>query len=264
MPALSSPRPRFTAGRAIFALVLREMSTAYGRTPGGYLWAFLQPIGAIAIMAFVFTFLLRKPPLGTSFALFYATGVLPLMMYQDLTNKIGTALRFSKPLLAYPTVSWMDALLARLILNVLTQGLVFIIVLAALVIGTGADVTLDFPKLMSGFAMLVVFSAGFGMVDCYLIGMVPLWPQIWAVLNRPLFIISGIFFVIDYLPETLRFYLLLNPVAHAIMELRAGFYPSYDAVYASPTYVFLVSGVLAFFGVLLLYRYHKKILDEGA
>ena len=33
--------------RAVAALVLREMSTRYGRTPGGYLWAILEPLGMI-------------------------------------------------------------------------------------------------------------------------------------------------------------------------------------------------------------------------
>ena len=36
-PVRGSPR-RFATARTIMALILREMSTRYGRTPGGYLW----------------------------------------------------------------------------------------------------------------------------------------------------------------------------------------------------------------------------------
>ncbi|MEL6475009.1 MAG: sugar ABC transporter permease, partial [Pseudomonadota bacterium] len=34
-------RRRFASLRSIIALMLREMATSYGRSPGGYLWAVL-------------------------------------------------------------------------------------------------------------------------------------------------------------------------------------------------------------------------------
>ena len=35
---------RFASFRAIGALILREMATSYGRSPGGYIWAILEPV----------------------------------------------------------------------------------------------------------------------------------------------------------------------------------------------------------------------------
>ncbi|MDJ0823602.1 MAG: sugar ABC transporter permease, partial [Paracoccaceae bacterium] len=47
-PPTLPPRPayrrrRFATARAVMALMLREMSTSFGRSPGGYLWAILEP-----------------------------------------------------------------------------------------------------------------------------------------------------------------------------------------------------------------------------
>ena len=67
--------------RTILALILREMSTTYGRSAGGYIWAVLEPAAGIALLAFAFSLALRAPSLGTNFALFYATGYLPFMLY---------------------------------------------------------------------------------------------------------------------------------------------------------------------------------------
>ena len=47
------PRRRFASLRAIAALVLREMSTTNGRSPGGYLWAILEPAAGIALLTIV-------------------------------------------------------------------------------------------------------------------------------------------------------------------------------------------------------------------
>ncbi|MCX7288621.1 MAG: hypothetical protein NTW20_13985 [Rhodobacterales bacterium] len=68
----------FRTSRSVVALMLREMSTTYGRSPGGYLWVILEPVGGIALLSLVLTFGLRvkSPGLGINFPLFYATGVL--------------------------------------------------------------------------------------------------------------------------------------------------------------------------------------------
>ena len=56
------------------ALIIREMATTYGTSPGGYLWALLEPVAGIALLTFVFTLALDTPPLGQNFAFFYASG----------------------------------------------------------------------------------------------------------------------------------------------------------------------------------------------
>lgn len=35
----------FATFRTVMAMVLREMTATYGRTPGGYIWAIIEPVG---------------------------------------------------------------------------------------------------------------------------------------------------------------------------------------------------------------------------
>ncbi|MEO0656736.1 MAG: sugar ABC transporter permease, partial [Pseudomonadota bacterium] len=74
-------RRRFASLRSIIALMLREMATSYGRSPGGYLWAVLEPAAGIAILTLIFSFAFIGPPIGTSFPMFYATGMVPFLAY---------------------------------------------------------------------------------------------------------------------------------------------------------------------------------------
>ncbi len=113
--------PQFSTLRSIGALMLREMGTTYGRNPGGYLWAILEPLGMIALMAFAFSFMARNPRLGTSFLLFYATGYLPFDFYLGIERKTATTLRAAQAILAYPRVTWIDVVLARALMNVLVD-----------------------------------------------------------------------------------------------------------------------------------------------
>ena len=139
--------------RTIIALVLREMGATYGQSPGGYVWAVVQPIGIICILSVGFSLLVRSPSLGTSFLLFYATGFLPFDMYNILTQKISGALTYSRPLLAYPRVTWLDAILGRFVLNVLTLLTVSSIVFTAIMIFVESRTVLDVRYIALGFAL---------------------------------------------------------------------------------------------------------------
>lgn len=143
-PAALAPRtPAFATPRAVLALILREITTTYGRSPGGYVWAILEPAAGITLLTLVFSIGFRAPPLGTSFALFYAAGILPLLMYTDISAKLAQTVQFSRALLAYPRVTFLDALMARFILNMLTQMVVHIIVLGFILIYLQPTVVLE-------------------------------------------------------------------------------------------------------------------------
>jgi len=75
--------------------------------------------------------------------------------------------------------------------------------------------------------------------------------------------VSGVFFLVDNMTETYRNLLLWNPLAQMISQMRAGFYMTYDARLVSPTYVYVIAIICLFFGLLLLNRYHRDILNEG-
>lgn len=238
------------------------MTTSYGRSALGYLWAILQPVAGVAVLSLVFSVLLQAPPIGKSFVLFYATGLLPFLAYSDLQAKLSATIPFSKALLRYPCVTILDAVVARFILNGLVQGLVaFLLFLACLTL-TQTHAVLDLAQVALGFAMLAVFAAGVGVLTAALAGLFEEWSRVWWVLNRPLFIISGVFFLYESVPAPYQGYLWYNPLVHVVGQVRAGFYPFYDAQYISPTYVFLVGMSCLALGLGLLRRYGDFIVYE--
>lgn len=252
--------PSFMAPRSIIALILREMSTSYGRSPGGYLWAILEPVAGILLLTAIFSIGFRSPPLGKSFALFYATGMLSLLMFNDLVGKLGTSMTFSRALLEYPRVSFADALAARLILNTLTQLMVHAVVYAGIFTFLTTSVTVDYTKVMAGYAMLIVLAAGIGTLNAFLIVSYPLWKNIWSILTRPLFIISAVFFTLESVPQPYRDYLWWNPIVHIVGMMRDGIYPFYKPDYVSPIFVCLVGIITGIWGLLLLRRYYRDML----
>lgn len=253
-------RRHFATGRAIMALILREMSSTYGRSPGGYLWAILEPVAGIALLSLVFAAAFDSPPLGISFPTFYATGMLPFILFSDIQGKIATSLMFSKQLLAYPTVTFLDAILARFLLNLVTQILVGYFILLTCIALFETRVTLDLPVIVQAYALAAFLGLGIGTLNAYLFTRFNLMQQAWSILMRPMFIISGIFLLFEAMPMPYRDYLWYNPLVHIIGLTRSGFYGTYDANYVSTLFVFGVSIVCLSLGLMLLRRHYRDLL----
>lgn len=255
---------RFAALRSIIALMMREMATEHGRNPGGYIWAVLQPLAGIMIMVLLFQIGLRvrSPSLGSSFGLFFASGMVPFMAWRQVSQQMSTALRYSSAFLAYPPVTLVDALAARFILNSFTHLLVGYILYAFFLSFYDTGAYLNLPGMALGCAMFMVLILGVGIMNAFLTGVFPVWNQAWTVITRPLFLISGVFFLYEDMPLPIRDWLWWNPLTHAIGQIRKATYHQYDALWVSPFYVFTIGLVLTLFGLLLLEQYKFRILHE--
>jgi capsular polysaccharide transport system permease protein len=263
-PALSPARPgrRFATLRTVGALVLREMATRYGRTPGGYAWAVMEPLAAILFLAVGFSLVIPAPALGTSFLLFYATGYLIFDLYQSVSLTVSRAISFSRPLLRFPAVTWADAIIARFLLNSLTSVLVAILLLGGILAAVDSNAQLDLPRIAGALGLAMALGLGVGTLNCVLMGLYPLWEMVWSIITRPLFLASGIFFLYDDMPQLAQDILWYNPLIHIAGVMRAGVYPTYSAAYASPAFVLLASLTLTALGAVLMGRFHRVILNR--
>lgn len=255
-------RRRFATGRAVLALMLREMATTYGRSPGGYLWAVLEPVGGIAVLTMIFSFGFNAPSLGTNFPIFYATGILPFMLFHSVCNRVSTALLFSKALLAYPSVTFLDALLARFVVNTATQVMVGYLVFGGILTVYETRTLPDPTQIAYSFALTALLALGIGTLNAYLIARFAVWQVVWSILTRPLFLISGIFFLFHAIPQPAQDFVWFNPLIHVVGVMRAAFYPTYDAGYVSGSYILAVAAVSFTAGLLLLRRSHRDLLAD--
>ena len=251
---------RFKATRTVLALILREMATTHGRSPLGYLWAVIEPVAAVALLSLVLQIALSTPPLGTNFPLFYATGYLVYATYASVSNKVALAVRFSRPLLEYPAVTALDTVLARFLLNMLTQMMVFYIVLGGIVLIFDLSPILSVPSIALSFLMTAVLTLGIGTLNCYLFTAFEGFEQLWSVAMKPAFLLSGILFLYDDVPAFWRDILWYNPLIHITGEMRAGFYGTYGAPYVTPAYVFALGLGCFALGLLLLRRHLRAAL----
>jgi len=263
----AGPRPpaatvtrSYPALRTIAALVLREMSTRFGRTPGGYIWAVLQPLASILLLALAFSFIALNPALGTSFVLFKATGMLVFQMFRAPSRTVGVSINYSRALLAYPGVTWADAVIARFLLNSMVMIVVSMIILTGVVLVEGLNLILNWPMIIGSMVMTSALAFGFGVFNAFMSERFEVYDNLWNIVTAPLMIASGVLFLFDDLPQFAQEILWYNPLIHTVGMMRAGFYSVYQPQYVSLLYVLICALVPMVMGLVLMRRYHRELL----
>lgn len=249
--------------RVLFALVMREMSTRYGRTAGGYVWAIFEPAATIALLAAIFAQVTRHPPLGGSFLLFFASGYLSFHIYMDIARAVSTSVKVNKGLLAFPRVTMLDTIIARFILQIVTTITVFFSIMFVIIFIESRTFHLNLEMVLLSILMSSVLGVGVGAVNCVLFAFSPTWEKFFSVINRPLLLISGVLYTFESLPRSIQELLWWNPLIHVTATMRAGFYPYYVPSFVSPGLVFgLGLGLLAM-GILLLRTFRSRMLERA-
>jgi capsular polysaccharide transport system permease protein len=213
--------------RVIAALVLRETRATFGTSQIGYLWAVITPAASVGLLVFLFSLIDRQAPFGASLALFFATGILTLEFFQRLSQTLMTSFDANKALLTYPLIKQTDALAARLILIAATYALIMGVFFGALVWLGLAPLPADPARLIAAFGATALFGFGFGTVNAVILSLFASWAHVEKVLTRPLFFLSGIFYIPSHLPPEARAILQWNPVLHLIEWVRTGYYTHY-------------------------------------
>jgi capsular polysaccharide transport system permease protein len=183
-------------------------------------------------------------------------------MYTSVQGRVATALNYSRPLLAYPTVTYLDALLARFVLEVMTKILVGYIVFTTIATLFETRITPDFLQIMNAYALAAFLALGIGTLNCFMFTRLPIYQRAWGILTTPLFLMSGVFFTYEIVPASIQTYLWYNPLMHITAMMRAGFYSNYKPDFVSETYVIGVSLACFAIGLLLLRRYHRELLNQ--
>ena len=247
--------------RVIHALVLREIGVKFARQRLGYLWAFVEPVAFVAAFALILSVGGRTLPAGMPAVPFLITGIIPFFLFRDVVTATLRGGSANKALLVYPQVTVFDVMIARLLLETATAIVVFVALLAAM-LGLGIDVRIERP--VEAFAWLIAMGlAGFGFgAACG--ALEPLFPAVErivpAVVLRPLFWISGVFFTSSMLPPDLRDWALLNPLLHIIELMRSAFFHEFENQYAGYPYAIFSLLIVLFLAALLHRALRRHIL----
>lgn len=244
----------------VFALLLRELKTRFGKYRLGYAWALIEPLAHVLALAAIFGFVLKRTLPGIDFPVFLATGIVPWLSFSNMVTRGMTAVTANRGLFSYRQVKPADAVIARMLL----EGLIHLVTYVALLLlglWLGYTVTITDPlQVFAALGLLFVFSFGVGLFSSVVGTLYEESQKVIPILLRPLYLMSGIFFALEHIPQDYRIYLLWNPVLHALELSRTGFFSSFTTVGGSWLYLSGASVCSLFVGLMFYRRHAVRLL----
>jgi capsular polysaccharide transport system permease protein len=235
--------------RSIFALMLRRVRTRYSGSRAGYVWAIVEPI----CWVFILKFSLRgvgshHPPVGTSYEVFFATGVIIARTWRKTSPHIAGTLRRRKRE-GLTALHRLDAAYAVWILEIVTGLVAMSVVLFLLGIFGFDAVPADPLVCLAAFIATALYTLSFGLVWSLLTSLAPGLLHFQNILMMALFLSSGFHMIIDRVPPAIREVFLWNPILHCVEWFREGFYSGYVCASLDRGYLFTVTIVFMAIGL---------------
>lgn len=262
MAMLSSARNPVIVSFAVWkAIFLREALDRLFDMRAAWFWLLIEPVLHIGFLVFIFTVLRMRTVGNADVAIWIVVGMLAFFLFRRTAVQVTYAVDSNKPLFTYRQVKPFDPALARAVLEAFLMSII-----STIILGTAAllshdawpyDPSLVLPAVLG----LWLFGMGYGLVASVLMALVPEMEHILKILMLPLYLISGVIWPLAAIPQPYLDLLLLNPIAHGLELVRAGFFPYYHAVQGlSMEYLYCWAIVSLFLGLLLYRRFALQLV----
>lgn len=227
----------------INTIMLREVRCRFAGDALGYAWTFLVPVLWIGTLMFFFALLGRKPAIPVDAPAFIATGVVPYVLFRYTVTSMSRVVSTHRHLVHFGSVRVSDLLFAAALLETLNAVIIFMIIWVLIAI-VFVPVSIHDPlEFINGLLLTAVFGATFGRFATILGMISETAKRMIPIILRPMFWISGIFFVAPELPSGLLPYLHWNPLLHAIEITRSGVFRDYNSHFANAGVSLAISAV---------------------
>ena len=133
-----------------------------------------------------------------------------------------------KALLTYPLVKPVDAIIARILLEILTMLVVLTVFFTLLSVFSNYKIIHTPHIFLQAVFATILLSAGVGVFNAVFSMIVPAWERLWGLIKLPLLILSGIFYIPKSMPPIVQDIIYWNPLLHCVEWLRHGAYLDYD------------------------------------
>jgi len=245
--------------RVLFALMMREVITRFGRENLGVLWLVGEPILFTVGVATLWTASGLSHGSGLPIVAFAVTGYSSVLMWRNSASKCGEGILTNKPLLFHRSVHPIDVLLTRIVLEVSGATSSFILLSTLFVFLGWMQPPADLGLVVGGWLMLAWFGASLALLIGGGCAFSDLVHRLWHPVSYLLFPMSGAAFMVDWLPAKLQRIVLLLPMVHGVELLRQGFFGNVVHTHYDIGYMAVCCAVLMMVGLYVVKEASRRL-----
>jgi capsular polysaccharide transport system permease protein len=260
------PRPPHRSSLQIFcnsiwAFLLREIKLRFESSRLGYFWGILDPLAGTAMFVALRAVIRgHRTSIDDSDPIFFFMyGCVAFFTFNHIVAEQTNTINASRGLFNYRQVRPIDVLIAGSLIEWLLMAMVFGVFCAVFWL-IGRPVPIEQPAILV-FCFVLLGLLGFSAGLCFEVyaTVYPDMRRVFALIHRPLFLISGSFFTINMVPQKYQALLLWNPILHIVDLSRDAGLPGYASP-ASFGYVMMCIVVFMFIGLTGYHRHMNRLI----
>jgi capsular polysaccharide transport system permease protein len=250
---VSSLRASFAIQRrVIWALLMREVITRYGRHNIGTLWVVAEPMFFTIGVAGIWTAAGFGHGSAMPVAAFAITGYSGVLLWRNTVSKCNAGIQQNFNLLYHRNVRVMDVFATRILLEIGGTTASFVVLVATMVAVGFIPVPRDLLTSILGWLLLGWFGAALATLVGSMASFSELIDRIWHPISYFLFPLSGAAFMVDWFAQPVRDVLLWLPMVHGVEMIRDGFYGHLMRTHYDVGYMVEANLVLTLAGLLTM------------
>lgn len=249
-------------GRVVGALIVREMTTRYGRQGLGFAWVIGEPL--IFCFGVLILWGLTKPAYehGIRLAPFVMTGYMSLILIRHFIALLASAIQANQGLMYHRQIAPLHLLISRALLEFGGATAAFVVVYVVLLCLNEVSPPADYLLLYSGWLVLAWNGLGFALVLAGIAMRYEMMEKVVPLISYILIPISGAFYMVAWMPPQAQAVLAYIPFVHGIEMVRAGVFGEFVETHYFPPYPLIVGTVLNILGLLIISASRDRIEIE--
>ena len=248
--------------RVIWALILREILTRYGRHNIGFLWLFVEPM--LFTLGVTALWTATKSVHGSSLPIvaFALTGYSSVLLWRNMPSRCIGAIAPNLSLLYHRNVRPIDIYLARLSLEAAGATMSFVFLTIFFYFLGSLQLPENVLQVIAAWLMLMWFGFSLALFLGALSETSETVEKLWHPLAYFAFPLSGAAFLVDALPIAAQKFVLFFPMVHGVEYLREGYFGSQIIAHYDLGYMAIVNTLLTMFGLAQVAKVSRSVIPE--
>lgn len=247
--------------RVLWALLMREIITRFGRHNLGVLWLFGEPMLFTVGVTALWTLAGMHSGHGIPIAAFAITGYSSVLTWRNTVGRCAAALQSNANLLYHRNVRALDVFLTRILLEIGGTTISFV-VLSILFSAIGwIAPPIDLGQVAAGWFMLAWFGGALGLTIGGLTAFGHIVERLWHPISYLLMPLSGAAFMVDWMSPTFQKLILLLPMVHGLELVREGYFGPVVKTHYDLPYMALCCLTLTLVGIYVIRVAGRRVGD---
>lgn len=222
--------------RVISALMIRELTTRFGRENIGFLWIMVEPL-MFAIFVGLFWREFKGPyESGVNVVAFVVSGYIPLVFFRSTVSRAVSSFTANGSLMYHRQVKILDLILVRFLIEFIGHLMAYLFIATTLFAIGVFPVPHDIGYIILGWLYYSMFTLAIALVVAPLSEMGELVEKFVPVTTYLMVPLSGAFYFASALTPKATAAVLYSPPVHGMEMMRYGVFgpsinPQYDFLY---------------------------------